>query len=115
MDEEGNQQSIILWTTLVMKEQNEYSYKQFIELFLHPSLSLLTNITEPRINEEIRKVLKRLGQARTRDWYLYQNYIELRIYGYELPPYKLPKFLPMRIFALEYIKQMLNVDEVHVV
>jgi len=52
-------------------------------------------------------------QARTSDWYLYQNYTELRVYGCELAPYKLPKFLPMRIFALEYIKQMINADEVH--
>jgi len=46
---------------------------------------------------------------------LYQNYIELRIYGCELAPCKLPKFLPTRTFALEYIKYMINADEVHFV
>ena len=54
-------------------------------------------------------------QTKAGDWYLYQNYTELRIYGYELAPYKLPKFLPMRIFSLEYIMKMLNADEVHFV
>ena len=88
---------------------------KFVELFLHPTLSLLNNTTEPRISEEIRKMLQLSDQARTRDWYLYQNYIELIVYGCEFPPCKLQKFLPMRIFALEYIIQMLNADEVHFV
>lgn len=57
LDDEGNQQLVIFWTTLVMKEQKEYSYKQFIELFVNPALSLLSNNPEPRINEEIRKIL----------------------------------------------------------
>ena len=27
MDEKGNKQSVIFWTTMVMKEKKEYSYK----------------------------------------------------------------------------------------
>jgi len=69
----------------------------------------------PRINDEIVKVLHLVDQATTGDWYLYQNYTKIRVYGCELPPYKLPKYLPIRIFALEYIRQRLNVDEVHFV
>ena len=37
------------------------------------------------------------------------------IYGCDIAPYKLPKFLPMRIFSLEYIRKMLNANEVHFV
>lgn len=57
LDDEGNRQSIIFWTTLVMKEKKEYSYKQFIKIFVHPTLSLLSKNPEPRISEEIRKIL----------------------------------------------------------
>jgi hypothetical protein len=32
-----------------------------------------------------------------------------------LTPYKLPKYLPVRIFSLEYIKQMINSDDVYFV
>ena len=32
-----------------------------------------------------------------------------------MPPYKLPKFLPVRIFSLEYIRQMINSDDIHFV
>ena len=48
-------------------------------------------------------------------WYLYHNYTEIRVYGSEFPPYKLPKYLSMRIFALEYIRKMIDSDEVHFV
>lgn len=33
----------------------------------------------------------------------------------ELPPYRLPEFVPVRIFALEYARKMLNMDELHFV
>jgi len=44
------------------------------------------------------------------DWYFYQNYTVIRIYGCELPPYRLPKYVPMRLFALEYFRQFGNAD-----
>ena len=46
---------------------------------------------------------------------MYQNHTEVRVYGCELPPYKLPRYLPMRLFALEYYRQMINSDEIHFV
>jgi hypothetical protein len=49
------------------------------------------------------------------DWYLYQKHTEIRVYGCELPPYRLPKYLPIRIFALEYIRKMVNSDDIHFV
>jgi hypothetical protein len=32
-----------------------------------------------------------------------------------LAPYKLPKYLPVRIFSLEYIRKMINFDDIHFV
>jgi hypothetical protein len=49
------------------------------------------------------------------NWYLYQNHTEIKVYGCELAPYKLPKYLPVRIFTLEYIRQMINSDNIHFV
>jgi hypothetical protein len=53
--------------------------------------------------------------AKTGDLFLYQNHIEIRVYGCELAPYKLPNYLHVRIFALEYIRQMINSDHIHFV
>lgn len=98
-----------------MKEKEEFTYKQFIELFIHPTINLMSNTPVPRISDEIVKVLQLVDQAITGDWYLYQNYIEIKVYGCELSPYKLLKYLPIKIFSLEYIRQRLNANEVHLV
>jgi len=84
-------------------------------MFVHPGMSLLSGTAEPIISEEMKSITQLIDQARIGDWYLYQNYTELRVYGCELAPYKLPKFLPMRIFAMEYIRHMINADEIHFV
>jgi len=98
-----------------MKDQEEFTYKSFIDMFFPLAMSLLSGIVEPRISEEIKIIMQLTDQARIGDWYLYQNYTNLRIYGCELAPYKLPNLLPMGIFALEYIGKMINADEVHFV
>jgi len=54
-------------------------------------------------------------KTKTRDWYLYKNYTKIRLYGCELAPSKLPKYVPMRILSLEYIRQVFNMDEIHFV
>jgi len=44
---------------------------------------------------------------------LYQNHTKIIIYGCELCPYKMPKYVPMRLFALEYFRQLINADLTH--
>lgn len=74
---------------------------------------MLSSSNQPKVSDEIKKVLQLLKHSRIGDWYLYHNYIEIRLYGCQLTPYKLPKYLPMRIFALEYIRQIINSDHVN--
>jgi hypothetical protein len=74
---------------------------------------MLSGRQEQRINEEIQRILHLSDLTKMGDWYLYQNHTEIRIYGCELAPYKLPKYLPVRIFTLEYISQMMNSDNIH--
>ena len=65
------------------------------------------------ISLEIKKVLQLLEKSITGDWYLYQNHTKIRLYGSNLLPCKQPKYVPMRVFALEYIRQILNSDSVN--
>ena len=97
------------------KNSFEFSFKQFIDDFYHPVVCILSNRMEPRINEEVQRILHLSDLAKTCDWYLYQNHIEIKVYGCELAPYKLPKYLLIRIFTLEYIRQMINSDDIHFV
>jgi hypothetical protein len=76
---------------------------------------MLSSRPRPRINEEIQRILHLSDLTKTGDWYLYKNHTDIRVYGCELAPYKLPKHFPMRIFFLEYIRQMINSDYIHFV
>lgn len=63
----------------------------------------------PRLDEEFKTYLQH-PSAQVGDWFLYQDYTVIRIYGFEDQPYRLPKFLTRRIFALEFIRQRLQVE-----
>ena len=52
-------------------------------------------------------------QNKVGDWYLYGKHTDLRIFGSNMLPYKLPKHVCMRIFALEYLRQILNADSIN--
>jgi hypothetical protein len=76
---------------------------------------MLSGRPEPRINEEVQRILHLSDNAKTGDWFLYHNHIEIRVFRYELAPYKLPRYVPVRIFSLEYIRQIMNSDDIHFV
>ena len=114
LDAQGNPRSVIFWSAITHGSPNSpYSYNEFIDLFIHPATTLLTGVSPPRLSNEIKKTLQLSKQYKIGDWYLYQNHTEVRIYGCELCPFKLPKYVPMRLFALEYFRQMNNSDIIH--
>lgn len=113
LDVEGNPQLVIFWTPLIRKYSSQSTYIDFIDSFIHPMVNLLNSSRQPRISEEIKKVLQFSEHNRTGDWYLYQNHIEIRVYGSNLIPYKLSKYLPMRLFSLEYIRHIINSDTIN--
>jgi hypothetical protein len=104
LDQEGNPQSVTSWTSLVRKNSTEFNFKDFIDQFYYPMVCMMRRKTKTRINEEVQIILHLSDLAKTRDWYLYQNHTEIQVYGCELPTYRLPKYLPVRIFSLEYIR-----------
>ena len=53
---------------------------------------------------ELKKLLQLTKEISTSDWYLFENYTLIRVYGFEGEPYNLPVLLTPRIFALEYIR-----------
>jgi hypothetical protein len=115
MDADGKPQPVTAWTSLLKRNSAEYHFAEFIDQFYHPVLGMLSGVPEPRVNDEVRRVLHLSENTKTGDWYLYKNHSEIRVYGCELAPFKLPKYMPVRIFALEYIRQIMNSDDVHFV
>jgi hypothetical protein len=113
MDKDGRPEAATTWTSLLRHNSTEFNFKQFIDNFYHPMVSMLSGRPEPKINEEIHRILHLSDLTKTSDWYLYQNHTEIRFYGCVLAPYKLPKYLPIIIFSLEYIRQMINSYDIH--
>jgi hypothetical protein len=73
---------------------------------------MLSGRPEPRINEEIGFYISRTLQILVIGTCT-KIILRSESMGVELAPYKLPKYLPVRIFAMEYIRQMINSDDIH--
>jgi hypothetical protein len=115
MNADGKPQPVTAWTSLLKHNSVEYDFTAFIDQFYHPVVSMLRGMPEPRINDEVQRILHLSDNVQTGDWYLCQNHTEIRIFGCELAPYKLPRYVPVRVFALEYIRQIMNSDDIHFV
>lgn len=116
LDTRGNPRSVIFWTSLFHRSYSSpYPYTYFIDQFVHPVIAMFIGSPPPRISADIKRVLQLSKKYKVGDWYLYQNHTKIRIYGCDFPPYKLPKYLPMQSFSLEYYRQMINSDDIHFV
>ena len=76
-------------------------------------MTLLLGVPPPRLTEEMQRILHLSKAYNIGDWYFYQHHTVIRIYGCELNPYRLPRYVPMRLFGLEYFRQFGNADFVH--
>jgi hypothetical protein len=45
LDQDGNPQPVTSWTSLVRKNSSEFNFKQFIDQFYHPVVSMLSGRT----------------------------------------------------------------------
>lgn len=58
VDTRGNPRSVIFWTSLVHWFDSQYSYIDFIDLFVYPVTTMLLGSPPPRINTDIKRVLQ---------------------------------------------------------
>jgi len=76
---------------------------------------IITNVSPPRVFPLHREILQLSKDIVVGDWFLFKDYIEIEVYGSELPPYQLLMFMPTRIFSLGFIRHSLNLDQIHFV
>ena len=70
---------------------------------------LIFGVPMPRIGEELKAFLQN-PRGPVGDWFCFGDYTLLRIYGFEGEPFRLPKFIGKRLFALEFLRQRLAIE-----
>jgi len=100
LDTRGNPRYVVFWTSLIHLNDSQYSYTDFIDLFVYPVATMLLGSPPPRISVDIKRILQLSKQYRVGDWYLYQN-TEIRIYGCELAPDTVPRYLLQGLVSIQ--------------
>ena len=86
---------------------------EFVNSIMSEIYKLLFDEVFPRVFEEMKIMMQSSPEDRIGDWFLYKYFTVLRVYGFTGEPYRLPAFLTPRIFALEYMRQILHAEEEH--
>ena len=64
----------------------------------------------PKLFPEMEEVLQISRDITIGDWFLLKEHTIIRVYGFVHEPYILPAFLTPRIFALEFIRKNIIVE-----
>lgn len=114
LNAQGSPRSVVFWTPVFhCSSVSPYTYNEFIDLFIYPAMTVLHGTPPPRLTDDMRRILHLNKSYSIGNWYFYQNHTVIRIYGCELNPFRLPRYVPMRLFALEYFRQFGNSDYLH--
>ena len=65
--------------------------------------NLIFGSSMPRIGEDLKLLLQNPVEP-VGDWFCFEDYTLIRIYGFEGEPFRLPKFTTRRLFALEFLR-----------
>lgn len=57
LDTKGHPKSVVFWTPLIRKHDSPYMYTDFIDIFVHPIVTMLLGTCPPRISLDIRWIL----------------------------------------------------------
>ena len=104
---------MVFWIDIVRKEHDEEGLFDFASHFMSISYRILNGISPPCFLPKAQEFLQLGMNCKFGDWYVFEDYSEIRLYGAGVEPYRLPVFVPMRLFALEFIRKSLNVDQIH--
>ena len=77
------------------------SFFDFANWIMIVVYKIIFGSTMSRINADLKLLLQNPTEL-IKDWFCYKDFTVIRVYGFEGEPYKLPRFLTRRIFALEY-------------
>ena len=91
------------------KRNSTMTFINFTDKIMSSIYKLIFGTSLPTMIEEMKAYLQNSNET-VGHWFLYKEFIILRVYGFENEPYRLLVFLTKRIFVLEFLKQRLHVE-----
>jgi len=111
----GNPVSVIHCKSLIKKKTLNVGFLEYIDQLISKSYHIIHHKIPPRIFLDYKTLLQLSLDKRVGDYYIFENYTKIKVYGSDLRPFLLPIFLTPKIFVLEYIRKILNLDDIHFV
>jgi len=111
-DEVGNLIVVIHWTSFLRRKHQSVGFSYFNDQFMFMAYALFHEEIPFRFYPDFKALLHFSSDTKVGDWFLFQDYTQITIYGAKVKPFKLPKFIIMRIFSLEYIRQRFTSHQV---
>ena len=72
VDAQGNPRSVVYWSSAFhYRSHSPYTYCEFIDLFIHPAMSMLMSSPLPRLTDEMQRILQLSKTYSIGDWYFY--------------------------------------------
>ena len=91
----------------LIERNSTITFFDFTNRIMAAVYKLIFDSTMPRIHEDFKLLLQNPVEL-VGDWFCYQDFTIIKVYGFEGEPYKLPKFLTRIIFVLEFLRQRLT-------
>ena len=90
-----------------------YKFSRFVNSFASQVYLFLFETLCPRVSQELQECLHPPIEDYVGDWFLFEDYTIIIVYGFEIPPYRLPTFLTPIRFALEVLRKRLHSNSLH--
>ena len=98
---------------MILTEEMIKDYTKFMNLLMSEVYNAIFQKKFPRVLPEMKNILRISTQKRIGDWFLLEQGIVIRLYGFVHQPYLFPAFLTSRFFSMELITQKLIVETRH--
>ena len=83
--------------------------------FMSSTSKVLIGVSPPYFLPKAQDFLHLGTNCKFGDWFVFEDFSKIRLYGASVEPYRLPVFVPMRLIALEFIRKSINFDQIHFV
>jgi len=100
VDPNKNKQSVVFWTDVIRDTGNGQGLMYFSSSFLLVVYSILNSYSSPYFFPKAQSILQLSKDVKVGAWFQFEDYSQIRLYGAEVAPFRLPVFVPMSFFAL---------------